>query len=390
MASAVAVRKPFLVLLGIAAVCWMAPPLAYSQTTLTGAMWYATNSSGATSVTQAYADGALNTLGGDQWWDLWLALNPDATSPVNGPSDAQASISIPLQAGQSYKYYIFGQGPCCNLNFSGLNLFFDNNGSTPGISAYGVVDTSGFRPDSSSTLTLQGTSVPGSGTAFYSSAGVIVVLTGYNWNASGTPPGDVCQEFAFSPAAGDVPSTFGSFSLQVFPAASLSLSQASGSPGTELTFTGSGFAANETVDIYAGQLSTSPIHATMTDASGDFTLTLREPQISYGLVDVYVEGVTSGALGAATLSVTAALGLSPRTASPGASVTAYGVGFGAGETVDIYWNNPRQLLGTATTDAHGSGALTIAVPPNASPGINGVIGIGQDTKAIGLGRVTVE
>jgi hypothetical protein len=34
--------------------------------------------------------------------------------------------------------------------------------------------------------------------------------------------------------------------------------------------------------------------------------------------------------------------------------------------------------------------LTIAVPPNASPGINGVIGIGQDTKAIGLGRVTVE
>lgn len=57
------------------------------------------------SVSQAYADGASNTLGGDQWWDLWLALNPDATSPVNGPSDAQASISIPLLAGGSYKYY---------------------------------------------------------------------------------------------------------------------------------------------------------------------------------------------------------------------------------------------------------------------------------------------
>jgi hypothetical protein len=29
----------------------------------------------------------------------------------------------------------------------------------------------------------------------------------------------------------------------------------------------------------------------MTDTSGDFTLTLREPQISYGLIDFYVEGL---------------------------------------------------------------------------------------------------
>ena len=55
------------------------PFSAYSQVTLTGAMWFASTSSGATSVAQAYADGASNTLGGDQWWNLWLALNPDAT-----------------------------------------------------------------------------------------------------------------------------------------------------------------------------------------------------------------------------------------------------------------------------------------------------------------------
>jgi hypothetical protein len=250
------------------------PVSAYSQTTLTGAMWMATTPSGATSVAQAYADGAMNTLGGDQWWDLWLALNPDATSPVNGPSDAQASIAIPFQAGNSYKYYLFGQGPCCNLKFSGLNLFFDGNGSNPGISVFGPVNASSFRPDNSGTLSLEGNPTPGSGSAFYSSAGVVVVLTGFDWNASANPPGDVCQEFAFTPAAGDILSTYGSLTLQVFPAATLSLSHASGSPGTALTFTGSGFAANETVEIYAGQLSAHPIHATMTDASGDFTLTL--------------------------------------------------------------------------------------------------------------------
>jgi len=38
----------------------------------------------------------------------------------------------------------------------------------------------------------------------------------------------------------------------------------------------------------------------------------------------------------------------------------------------------------------GSGALTITIPATASPGINGVIGVGQTTKAIGIGRVTVE
>jgi len=146
------------------------PLSAYSQTTLTGAMWMATDSSGATSVSQAYADGANNTLGGDQWFDLWLALNPDATSPVNGPSDAQANISIPLQAGNSYKYYIFGTGGCCTLPFSGLNLFFDGNESTPGISVFGALGSSEFAPDSSSTLSLQGNPIPGSAEALVRSA----------------------------------------------------------------------------------------------------------------------------------------------------------------------------------------------------------------------------
>jgi hypothetical protein len=197
----------------------MVTPPAYPQTTLTGAMWFATTPTGATSVEQAYADGAANTLGGDQWYDLWLALNPDATSPVNGPSDAQASISIPLQAGNIYKYYIFGSGPCCNLSFSGLNLFFDGNGSIPSISVFGALGRTNFVPDSSSALSLQGNPAPGSGRSFSGSAGVIVVLTGYDFNNAATPPGDVCQAFAFSPAAGDVPSAFGSFTLQVFPAA---------------------------------------------------------------------------------------------------------------------------------------------------------------------------
>jgi hypothetical protein len=82
--------------------------------------------------------------------------------------------------------------------------------------------------------------------------------------------------------------------------------------------------------------------------------------------------------------------MNPGAGAPGGTATAHVLGFGAGETVDVYWNNPRQLLGAATADAVGSGALTFTIPATASPGINGVIGVGQTTKAIGIGRVTVQ
>jgi hypothetical protein len=333
----------------------------------------------------------LNTVGGDPVWDLWLALNPDATSPVNGPSDAEVGISFPLQAGKSYKYYFFGSGPVSTSSesFSALNLFFNGSASTPGISVFGALNSASFAPDSNTTITLEAAPVAGSGASFYDSGGVIVVLSGYDANAPATPPGDVCQPFEFSP--GDALSFFGSFSLQVWPAAALSLSQASGSPLTKITLTGSGFDPTETVEIFAGHIGVPPLFtSTATDASGSFTVSASEPQHPYGPMDVYAIGVSSHKLGAATLSVAPALAMNPATGAPGGTTSAYGLGFGAGEAVDIYWNNPRQLLGTATANAEGSGDLTITIPSNASPGINAVIGIGQTTSAIGVVGIKVQ
>jgi hypothetical protein len=363
----------------------LVPFPAYPQTTLTGAVQFSTDSSGAYSLGQIW-----NTLAGDHYWNLWLAMNPNATSPVNGPSDAQAGISIPLRAGSSYKYYIFGQ-PLTGFSFNGLNLFFDGNNSTPRISVFGAINTPNFLPNSSSTLTLQGTSMAGSGRSFYSSGGVTVVLTGYEWNVPATPPGDVCQAYVFAPGSG--PDFFGSFTLQIFPSASLSLSQSSGSPGTKLTVSGSGFAPAETVNIYVHGTGFPPLH-TMTDAGGSFTITAREGQAPYGPMDIYAVGQSSGKLGAAALFVTPGLIMNPMTGVPGGTTNVEGLGFGAGESVAMYWNNPRQLLGSATANSRGSllgsSALTITIPTNASPGINGVIGFGQTTKAIGIAEITVQ
>jgi hypothetical protein len=362
----------------------LVPLPAYPQTTLTGAIQFSTNSSGATTTSSQI----WNTLGGDSVWDLWLALNPDATSPVNGPSDAEAAIDIPLEEGHSYKYYTFAQYSI-SFTFNGLNLFFDGNDSTPGVSVFGGMNSSNFLPNGSVTLTLGNALVPGSGKSFYSSGGSIVVLAAYEMNTPATPPGDVCQAHVFSP--GDGADYFGSFTLQVWSAAALSLSQASGSPGTNVTLTGSGFAPTETVEIFAGHIGLPPLFTTATtDASGSFTVAAREPQHPYGPMDVYAVGVSSHKLGAATLSVTPALIMDPGTGAPGGSTAANVFGFGVGETVDIYWNNPRLLLGTAIANGEGSSAVTIAIPANASPGINAVIGVGQTTKAIGLGEIKVE
>jgi len=363
----------------------LVPVAAYPQVTLTGAMLVSTTSNG---TWNNYSE--LNTVGGDNWWDLWLALNPDATSPVNGPSDAQAGISIPLQAGTSYKYYFFGSGPCCtaSYSFTEMNLFFDGNTSTPGISVFGALNSAAFAPDSNTTLTLGGTPVAGSGTGFYTSGGVTVVLTGYDNNAPETPPGDVCQPFEFSP--GDALSTIGSFSLQVFPAATLSFSQTGGPPGTKLTTTGNGFAPMETVDIYVNHVGGSPLMTTTADAGGGFTIIAREAQAAYGPVDFYAVGQTSGNLGAASYFVTAAMAVTPDRGVPGDAATATGVGFGAGETVDIYWVEPRQLLGTTTANGRGTGSLKITIPANARTGVNAVLGVGETTQATAYGKFLVK
>jgi hypothetical protein len=58
--------------------------------------------------------------------------------------------------------------------------------------------------------------------------------------------------------------------------------------------------------------------------------------------------------------------------------------------VSIYWNNPRLLLGTTTTNALGSGAFSVTIPSNATPGLNGLLGVGATTGALGLGAVLVK
>jgi hypothetical protein len=177
--------------------------------------------------------------------------------------------------------------------------------------------------------------------------------------------------------------------------AKLAFSPTSSFPGEVVTVTCSGFVANETINLVYEHGNKSFNLGTLTaDGSGSAVGTQNVPKGPYGTYLVYALGQSSGLFGAATFPVTPKLLLNPNVGAPGSTSVAQGVGFGKGETVNIYWSNPRQLLGTATADNSGSfldgSAPTITIPTGAATGLDAVFGVGQSTKAIGKGWITVQ
>lgn len=186
--------------------------------------------------------------------------------------------------------------------------------------------------------------------------------------------------------------TYNRIGEAVFVTASLTVSPADASYQTNLTFTGSGFAPDERVNIYASGVGSAVLAGATADSSGSFTATASEPQSPYGPRLFLGTGQSSGKLGATSFFVTARLILSPNSGPVGSTVTAQGYGFGGGNLVRIYWNNPRTLLGTATANVYGmftgKAALTFTVPTGAPAGGNVVDGVGNQANA--LGAFTVE
>ena len=173
----------------------------------------------------------------------------------------------------------------------------------------------------------------------------------------------------------------------IYTAANLAVSPPTGGFGSQLTFTASGFGPYENVRIYSDGFGSPIIASATADATGSFTVTARTPPAPYGPRIFLSLGQSSGNVGAANFSMMPRLVLTPRSGPPGTSVTARGYGFDTGESVEIFWNNPRTYLGAATADTNGTFAGTAALPftvPAASPlGPNGVFAQAEGTLATG-------
>jgi len=262
---------------------------AFSEVTLTGAVQFSTDSHGAVSGGQVW-----NTLGGDEYYNLWLARNPDGTLPINGSSDAQAAINVPLVEGETYTFYMFGQRVLTPAVY-GLNLFFNGDNAKPGISVFAPINSSQFAANGSMTFQLNAAPVAGSGTTSYKSGGLVVVMDSYNWRMPPSSAGDKAQATFFS--AGDGADFCGSFTLRVLPAASLS----AGVTGGSLTMTGSGFSPDEVVTVYAGHIGAANPVTVEADHTGSFSVATHEPEHTNGPLDIFAVGQSSSRAGVATL-----------------------------------------------------------------------------------------
>jgi hypothetical protein len=181
-----------------------------------------------------------------------------------------------------------------------------------------------------------------------------------------------------------------------FETATLSVNPTEGYYKSDLTFTGSGFAPNESVAIYKGGVGSAVLATATADSTGSFTISARAPQAPYLYWPrIFIgTGQGSGALRAATFAMKPRLVVTPASGAAGSTVTVEGYGFGAKEIVGITWDQPEIFLGRTATDVNGtfSGgqAFTFAVPSGAAAGKNRIYAHGHHTGLIGPGSFTIE
>jgi virginiamycin B lyase len=182
----------------------------------------------------------------------------------------------------------------------------------------------------------------------------------------------------------------GEIGAAFFVTAGLTVSPTSGYFHSNLTFTGGGYAPNETVQIYTSGVGSTVLVAATADASGSFTAMALAHLSQYGPRLFLGKGQSSGALGAANFSMKPRLLLSSNSGTAGSTVTATGCGFGAGEYVYFRWMSTGVTIGQTFPDDYGSFAnATFTIPSGAAPGTYTVVALGTVTGATAAGTFTV-
>lgn len=176
------------------------------------------------------------------------------------------------------------------------------------------------------------------------------------------------------------------------PTPQVTVTPTSQTSGKVVSVSGSGFGANEVVDIRWNGASGKLLGYRTTDGAGTFSGKVTVPAgTAPGNYSVVMIGRTSKLSATAPLTVTGAtVKVTPAQASPGTVVAVSGSGFGAGEIVDIRWNGPSgKLLGYRTTSSSGSMSGRVTIPTDAAPGTYTLHLQGQTSGIVGSVTVTV-
>jgi hypothetical protein len=164
-----------------------------------------------------------------------------------------------------------------------------------------------------------------------------------------------------------------SFTVSALHAA-ITISPLSLIPGGNATVAGSGFLANDTIQITVQIATTSgprTLNASVhTDSNGRFTTTIAIPtSTSGGTYTVQAKSLGTGRTPQAHLTVVhlkPSAVVTPSTTTPGAIVTVSGFGFATGDTVTVRLNGTQ--LAQVQANASGNATARITVPASTASG----------------------
>ncbi|MGA2670146.1 MAG: IPT/TIG domain-containing protein [Dehalococcoidia bacterium] len=143
----------------------------------------------------------------------------------------------------------------------------------------------------------------------------------------------------------------------------IGLSELSGSPGENITVTGSGFYANDRyiTILFAGEEPEPEIRVDA-DALGNWTKVFEVPEMPTGTnnVTAYGESTPKAAVTTLSFKIEPGLALSPDEGHVGTDLTVTGGGFPPDEDVSITYEDNQEA--TATTDSTGSFVANFVVP----------------------------
>jgi len=132
----------------------------------------------------------------------------------------------------------------------------------------------------------------------------------------------------------------------------------SGAIGDEVTVTGTGFGNQSRVNIY---FNDDRVATSKTDKYGNIEVTFEAPITEAGTYDVDVEDRDDNK-DSGEFTIAAGASISPTTGDVGTTLTASGVGFKAGGTVNIKYDDIQ--VATTTANASGAFSLTFKAPPS--------------------------
>lgn len=181
-------------------------------------------------------------------------------------------------------------------------------------------------------------------------------------------------------------------------AATLAVTPQSGTDGTAVTLTGSGFATTHTITLtYSdaiGVLTTLPQTAT-TDATGAFTATSNVPAgaaAGHGSFSA-TDGSTTQSAAFDVRPVGTAIGVTPNSGLPGSTITITGTGFAANQpfTLTFTQGTTVTVLASATGPTTSGGQFTksVTIPGNAVAGTATITASDTDNNSAGAAFTVV-